>query len=319
MYTLSPNTLIESAKLNSNFTDLSTGDADTTNNSLVTSRDEGETDYVISGGVWSGDSYAVNRNASMTALVARIDGYRVTVALVSARTFTASKDTYVDVLRAGTSASLVYTEVANNAASPALASNSLRLGIVVTGASTIAAATSINQGKSTVLLPSLATGILRGADSLGNILAPKGPASNLLMTNPYKFSVYRAAALTSTTSYAAVQFDTKLYDTGANVDVVTNKGRFTAPVDGFYSFSASAGNTVASAGIHVKLYKNGVAAKAGVYNGGAASTGFISHVSGDLQLVAGDYVEAYFVGGSGSAMNVGADNCYFDGRLTSRS
>lgn len=97
---------------------------------------ESSADFVVSGGIWSLIS---GRNATMTALVAYIKGYRNTITAVATRTFTASKDTYVDVLRNTTTGafSLVYTEVTNGAASPALAANSLRLAKIVTNASTI--------------------------------------------------------------------------------------------------------------------------------------------------------------------------------------
>jgi len=106
--------------------------------------DEGMYDFVASGLIWTGDSYGSTRVASMTAGVVYINGERVTVSAVTARTFTASKDTYVDVSSTG---ALSYTEVANNAASPSLAANSIRIAIIVTGASSIADANSINFGR----------------------------------------------------------------------------------------------------------------------------------------------------------------------------
>lgn len=138
-------------------------------------------DYVISGGVWTGDSYAVNRNASMTALVVYLGQRSISITAVVARTFTASKDTYIDVLNNldGTG-TLVYTEVSNNAASPALASNSIRIGIVVTGATTIAAATSINQGQKSRILPIASSIPYQVTDSLGNLICCRDPRTNLL-------------------------------------------------------------------------------------------------------------------------------------------
>lgn len=78
-------------------------------------------------------------NGTMTAFTGYIDGYRNTVAAVASRTFTASKDTYIDVLRnISTNAfSLVYTEVANGAAAPALAANSFRLAVAITNGTTL--------------------------------------------------------------------------------------------------------------------------------------------------------------------------------------
>lgn len=98
--------------------------------------DSAFSDFVLSGGVWSA---LTGLNAGMSLLTGYIDGYRNTVAAVATRAFTLSKDTYIDVLRnTGTNAfSLVYTEVANNAAAPALAANSMRIALVVTDGTTV--------------------------------------------------------------------------------------------------------------------------------------------------------------------------------------
>lgn len=179
--TFSPNTLIKSSEVNANFQGLADGTNDTTNNSLQTYRDEDVFDHVMSGGVWSGDSYAVNRNASMTAMVAMINGRRIAISAVTARTFTASKDTYVDLLdNLDGTGTLVYTEVANNAASPALASNSIRLAIIVTGATTIAAVGSVNQGQQDKVLPIASSIPYAVTDSLGNLIFPCDPDRQIL-------------------------------------------------------------------------------------------------------------------------------------------
>ena len=120
--------------------------------------DQTTSDFVQSGGVWSG---LTGLNAAMTAVTAYIDGYRNTVPAVATRAFTLSRDTYVDILRnTGTNAfSLVYTEVANGAASPALAANSLRLGKVPTNATVVG------------------TIVQTGRDSLDNSIRPTGAIS----------------------------------------------------------------------------------------------------------------------------------------------
>ena len=159
-----------------------TGDITEKGTTLTTMRDELGYDYVVSGGVWTGDSYGSTRNASMTALVCYINGQRGTVSAVTARSFTASKDTYIDVLNTAGTFSLVYTEVANNAASPALAANSLRLGIVVTGASNIAAATSVNQGLPASTVPTTCNVGGAGIDSLGNKIYRRDPLAPLIFS-----------------------------------------------------------------------------------------------------------------------------------------
>lgn len=156
---------------------VSSGDIQHRSISLETIRNDLVFDFVASGCVWSGDSYGGSRNASMTAGVVYIGGKRVAVALVTARSFTASKDTYVDVDNAGT---LTYTEVANNAASPALAANSIRLGIIVTGATTIANAGSVNQGQENMILPAASSIAYSVTDSLGNLICPRDPNRKIL-------------------------------------------------------------------------------------------------------------------------------------------
>lgn len=134
-------------------------------------------DFVASGCVWSGDSYGSTRAASMTSGVVYIGGKRVTVSAVTARSFTASKDTYIDVDNTGT---LTYTEVANNAASPTLAASSIRLGIIVTGASNIANVGSVNQGQQDKVLPIASSVAYSVTDSLGNLICPRDPSRKLL-------------------------------------------------------------------------------------------------------------------------------------------
>jgi hypothetical protein len=136
---------------------------------------------VASGLVITADSVGVNRNASMTAGVLYINGLRISLNAVSARTYTASKDTYVDVLSNGDgTGTLVYTEVANGAASPALAANSARIGKVVTGATTIAATSSITQ---------------TGKDSLGNWIY-------LAQFAPQSFAKWRQGGASGNASWA---------------------------------------------------------------------------------------------------------------------
>ena len=156
---------------------VSTGDIQHRSVSLETIRADIAFDFVASGCVWSGDSYGSTRAASMTAGVVYIGGKRVSVSSVSARSFTASKDTYIDVDNTGT---LTYTEANNNAASPALAANSIRLGIIVTGASNIANVGSVNQGQEDKVLPIASSTAYTTTDSLGNLICPRDPNRRIL-------------------------------------------------------------------------------------------------------------------------------------------
>lgn len=160
--------------------------------SLTTIRSENTFDFVASGCVWTADSAGSTLNGSMTSGVVYLSGKRVTVSAVTAHGFTASKDTYIDVDNTGT---LHYTEVTNNAASPALSSGYLRLAIIVTGASSIAASTSINQGQESLVLPIASSVAYSVTDSLGNLICPRDPQRKIL---GYKQAVSQNSTLTST-------------------------------------------------------------------------------------------------------------------------
>ena len=135
--------------------------------------------------------------------------------------------------------------------------------------------------------------------------------------NPYKFSVYRAAALTSNTTNTAVPFDTKVFDTGNNVDVVTHQGRFTAPIAGFYWFVAGVGNSAATNTVMaISFFKNGTVIQYGnVLNPSNGNSKEV--ITGLFQLAANDYIEVGFIGGGGATVTVGQADCYFQGTLWS--
>lgn len=139
-------------------------------------------DHILYGtGIWSGLGYGSTLTAGMTAATCYINGRRILIAAVATRTFTASKDTYVDVLdNLDGTGTLVYTEVANNAASPALAANSVRLAIIVSGATNIANVGSINQGQEGKVLPIASSAPYMVTDSLGNLICPRDPQRKVL-------------------------------------------------------------------------------------------------------------------------------------------
>jgi hypothetical protein len=176
MYTFSPNTLIKSSELNANFAGLADGSYDDTSNSITTFRSEAMYNFVASGLVWTGDNYGGGLTGSMTAGVVYVGGVRVVVGAVAAYAFTASKDTYIDVTSAGV---VTYNAVSNNAASPALAAGSIRIAIMVSGA-TIAAVTSINQGQNNKTLPAASSVPYTKTDSLGNVICNRNPNGGLI-------------------------------------------------------------------------------------------------------------------------------------------
>lgn len=137
-------------------------------------------DYVVSGCVWTADSVGVNLNASGTSGVVVINGNPLTVLAVSARAFTTNVDTYIDVLDNGDGTGLyVYPTAATNAASAALAANSIRIGIIQ-AAATITATTKVNQGQEDKVFPVVAAGAYSVTDSLGNLICPRDPHRKLL-------------------------------------------------------------------------------------------------------------------------------------------
>jgi len=105
-------------------------------------------DFIYSGGVVAQSAGLVG---TFSNIVYYISGVRYTATSVANKTYTDSKDTYVDINSSGTP---TYTEVANGAASPALTSGYIRVAKVVTNGSAI-------------------TSVVRaGGDSLGNLIYP---------------------------------------------------------------------------------------------------------------------------------------------------
>lgn len=139
--------------------------------------------------------------------------------------------------------------------------------------------------------------------------------STTAIYHPYKFSAYRTAALTSSNTPTKVNLDTELFDTNNNFDSTTNY-RYTVPVSGFYWFTGGCNNTVAGGPIATYLYKNGSLLREGT-SAGTSTGGGISVVTGIFQLTAADYIELYFVGGSGSTVGIGSPYTYLDGFLVS--
>lgn len=142
-------------------------------------------------------------------------------------------------------------------------------------------------------------------------------------TNPYMFSVYRSAAQNTTANTAVpVLCDTALFDRSSNVDLVTNKGRFTAPVTGYYHFDGAATAVLnGTAALGIDLYKNSSLLLQGnqISSTSASSAyGSIVTVSALVYLVAGDYIESYVICNATTSLIVGAQNAYFNGHLVSK-
>lgn len=250
--------------------------------------------FVYTGCVWTP---VTGFGATMTAGTIYFNGLRVSVNGLASHTFSASSDTYVDI---DVNGNVAYPSISNGGTTPSLTVNSVRVAKVVTSGSAITSITT------------------SGSDSIGNLIYPVGAASTAHLQNPAKFFVYRAAAANSTNNaQAVIAMDTKVFDSGNNVDIVTNKGRFTATVAGFYWFSARF-DTNGGNRSFASIFKNGTEAIRGTDTQG---TGVIigSEVSGILQLAAGDYAEPYLFTASSQALGVGQATVYFQGNLISAS
>ena len=152
---------------------------------------EGDNDFVASGGVWTADSVGSTLLGSMTAIVVYIGGVRVAVSAVTAKAFTASKDTYVDV---GSDGVIDYNEAANNAASLALAADHIRIGIVITDGTSINDVDDINQGQVAPNGPTVSSVVLSVTDTLGNLIYNRNPSTGLI---GYKEIVANQGSITS--------------------------------------------------------------------------------------------------------------------------
>lgn len=159
--------------------------------------------FIYSGGYIGISSGLVG---TFSNIVYYISGVRYTATSVANKTYTASKDTYVDI---GTDGTVDYNEVANNAASPALAASHIRVAIIVTNGTNI---TVINQGETTMTSPVVSSIPYQVTDSLGNLIYPNNPCRTLLG--------YRQIVTTfNTSSAAAVQV------TGLSCPVIVPVGR----------------------------------------------------------------------------------------------
>lgn len=141
----------------------------------------------------------------------------------------------------------------------------------------------------------------------------------VLVTNPHKFSAY-ASGTTSLAagSYTKIAFATEEYDSGNNFASST----FTAPVSGFYKFSAAFQATAGAANelYQIALYKNGSIFKKGNGISSAASGTMNLTISPPpIQLAANDTVEVYGFQNSGGSKTVssGQADTYFGGYLIS--
>lgn len=136
----------------------------------------------------------------------------------------------------------------------------------------------------------------------------------------YGFRAYRSGSTQSLTNGGStkIQFQTESWDFSGNYDNATNY-RFTAPVDGWYSFKASIqvpGSGLAAGTLQLYFLVNGTD---GYNNQGSYTVSGGSQnvsTSADIYLAAGDYVEVYAFQNRGSATaGFGSNNTCFSGQL----
>ncbi len=191
----------------------------------------------------------------------------------------------------------------------------------VTATGAISSATLASSGALTVgtTLGVTGTATHSGASVLTGAISGAGYSVGTI-SNPYKFRVKLAGNGTIANGAVAL-FDTADYDTGSNVDLVTNKGRFTAPIAGFYHFSAnlallaSSNNGVA---FGARFKKNGtlVGVEVSQVNMYTGSYVLGCPVSDSLQLAANDYIEVVGIGPTSTTIGAGSS---FEGFLISKT
>lgn len=158
------------------------------------------------------------------------------------------------------------------------------------------------------------TGTIYGASITAGVLSNSAISSALpssKLFNPYKFYTTRTAAYTTAaTAFTILPFDTKAFDSGTNYSTGTNL--FTAPVAGFYQFTAIITMLGAPVRLFLTLYKNG-----SEYIRGTdlqAATGGVSY-SLFTQLSANDTIGLYYFCGSATAIDTNRTS--FSGYLVS--
>jgi len=181
LLTFTPGTVAQSAQVNQNFNDIVGLSGNAIGSSLQMLLSNSLNGFVLSyngnanvpGGIIT---TASGLNANMSAAYIVSSGI---VYYMPAQSFqvSASKDTYIDFVP-GTTPTYVAILITNNTTSPALASSiGVRMGIIVSGASSIS---SINQGQPTAAAPVISSNVLAINDSIGNLIFPVDPLSKVL-------------------------------------------------------------------------------------------------------------------------------------------
>lgn len=213
----------------------------------------------------------VGLTGSFADIVYYLNGLRATKTAIANKVYTASRDTYVDI---GTDGTIDYNEVANGANPPALAADHIRVAKVITSGSALTEAIMLNRKNSA---PRFEAGA-NGATSLNN------------------------------SAWTKMNLANEAFDIGSNYNPSTSQ--FTAPVNGYYSFSAVANATVNGGEPYIiGLYKNGVDWRSGnriVQGAGSAiPIGLVVSVA-CTYLTAGEVIDVRVYNGSGGGKTTSA-------------
>lgn len=180
--------------------------------------------------------------SDISACVAYVNGYRVSKGATS-ETYTASRDTYVDLSQSG-----VYTlsAVANGATQPSVAANSVRIAKVVTDGTTISSVTSLYTTRIAGLVipanyrvgygisldssaPTTTMTVQPGSVEINNTIISKTTASTLATSTTGDWAGGASLRATSTYGYVGI-------DASGNIKLHT-----TAPAYDNYAVSSTAG------------------------------------------------------------------------------
>jgi hypothetical protein len=235
-------------------------------------------DHVSSGMVLPTSGPLVN---NITAGVAYLQGAWVAFTGTTV-TLTASRDNYIDALPDGTYS---VQPVTNGGAAPAVAVNGLRLGYVVTGASTVSSATTT------------------GRDSLGNWMGNRVrvPACYLGQANTQALTGGSVDNFISFASAALEQLDNAQMHS-----VTTNPTRLTAPRAGLYRVNGWATWLISSSpgAVVFTVRKQGGSAVLGMPIDTFTANGikYSASTTGDIYLGLGEFIELRIQVGTGISL-----------------
>lgn len=315
------------------YDELLSGTIDGTNKIFTTTRDfQSIMPFKNGVGMHVGDDFTVTGTNQITFVVAPTTGSKITASYWSTANYniTGSNSTVFKETPAGAVNGVNGTFTTSRGYLPGT------LQVYVNGLAQSSLATETNPATGVFTIDAPTTGadvsvsyqfagsVSGNADTVDGYHASQTPAANnipvldvnaklpaTIISNPYRFSVYRNAAWTPTAGTEnTVPFDGAEYDRNNNFNL-TNY-RYTAPVTGLYHFNGTMSAAQTSGTTYISLWKNGVSYRRGGRDG--TTNDSYCTISVDVELAAGDYVELRLYVGSGG-VETGAAQNWFQGRL----